>query len=65
MYRFLSLNSCWMIGRHSKLRFWYDNWVDKPIVDVLPSDFVVSNPDLLVSQVFAEDLSWNLDIGFK
>lgn len=38
-----------MEGIASKVKFWSNNWVGKPLIDMIMAGFVVANPDCLVS----------------
>lgn len=46
------------------MRFWYDNWYDTHIVDMMPSSAVVSNLNLVVYEVLHDNLAWILDDNF-
>ena len=50
-YTPLMIESRWLVGRHSKVRFWMDNWLGDPLIDLVedrsslqpPLDFVVGD----------------------
>lgn len=48
-----------------KARFWFDNWLGTPIVDLLQLWEIISNLDLLISKVLDANLSWNLEDRFR
>ena len=43
----LSSESIWVIGNHSKVLFWKDNWLGTPLIDLV-QDVVSSTPNYLV-----------------
>lgn len=45
------------VGKHSRVRFWHDNWLGIPLVGLLPDP---ESSDLLVSSFLNLDGSWNL-----
>lgn len=54
-----------MIGRHTKMHLWFDNLLSSPIADLLPLGEVISNPELLVSDVLDVNNSWIWDDSFR
>ncbi|PON81969.1 hypothetical protein TorRG33x02_222920 [Trema orientale] len=34
----LRKESCWLIGRHSKVKFWTENWMGSPLIDLVSSN---------------------------
>ena len=43
--------SIWMIGRHSKVRFWVDNWLGSPLIEFVSGDVSLDPPnDSLVGE---------------
>ena len=40
-----------MIGRHSKVRFWVDNWLSSPLIELVSGDVSLDPPiDALVGE---------------
>ena len=40
--------SIWVIGRHSKVRFWLDNWLGSPLIDSIHEMIDMDPPIKLV-----------------
>ena len=34
----------WLIGRHSKVKFWTDNWLGSPLIDLISSPMILDPP---------------------
>lgn len=64
LHKVLSVECYWTIGKHSRVRFWHDNWLDILLVDLLPHP---GSSDLLFFFVFFLSLggSWNLPNCFR
>ena len=63
---FSLLGECrWLIGCHSKVRFWKDNWLGVLICDLLHSPVENWDPDLLVSDLLTTNGNWNLPPIFR
>lgn len=53
-----------MIGLNIKVQFWFDNWLGKPSIGLIPPNIEVPNPDLLVFDALGSYFTWNLDAEF-
>lgn len=65
MYQDLREESRWLIGRHSKVKFWTDNWLGSPLIDSISSPIDFDPPlESVVGDLFS-DSSWLLPPAFK
>lgn len=43
------MDSVWIVGRHSKLKFWTDNWLRSLLKDLIDLQNQISDPNILIS----------------
>ena len=55
----------WIVGTHSRKRFWEDNWLGTPIIDILQLPPNSWNPTSQVRDYISATGQWNLPTHFR
>ncbi|KAK0572334.1 hypothetical protein LWI29_030054 [Acer saccharum] len=60
------IESRWLVGRHSKVRFWTDNWLGDPLINLIEDRSLLQPPlDSVVGDVYSDATGWDIPASFK
>ncbi|KAK2654916.1 hypothetical protein Ddye_007968 [Dipteronia dyeriana] len=65
-YTPVMIESIWLVGRHSNVRFWSDNWLGYPLIDLVKNRSSLQPPlDSIVGDIYSDAAGWNTLTSFK
>ncbi|KAK0584291.1 hypothetical protein LWI29_010574 [Acer saccharum] len=65
-YTPLMIESRWLVGRHSKVRFWMDNWLGDPLINLVEDRSSLQPPlDSVVGDIYSDATGWDILASFK
>ncbi|KAK1587825.1 hypothetical protein Q3G72_017180 [Acer saccharum] len=55
----------WLVGHHSKVRFWTDNWLGDPLIDPVENRSSLQPPlDSVVGDIYSNAMGWDIPTSF-
>ncbi|KAK3184210.1 hypothetical protein Dsin_031496 [Dipteronia sinensis] len=58
--------SRWLVGRHSKVHFWTDNWLGDPLIDLVEDRSSLQPPlDSVVGDIYSDSTGWDIPESFR
>ncbi|KAK3222119.1 hypothetical protein Dsin_009144 [Dipteronia sinensis] len=65
-YTPLMSKSRWLVGRHSKVYFWTDNWLGDPLIGLVEDMCLLQPPlDSIVCDIYSDSTGWDIPESFR
>ncbi|KAK0578736.1 hypothetical protein LWI29_015418 [Acer saccharum] len=60
------IESRWLVGRHSKVRFWTDNWLGDPLINLVEDrSSLQPSLDSVVGDIYSDATGWDIPTSFQ